>query len=409
MHHAVDVAGQADEQAELGNVLDLAFEHLADRMRSEERRPRVVEALLEPEADAPPVRIDIEHHDLDLLAGRDDLARVDVLLGPAHLRDVDQALDARLELHEGAVVGDVGDPADEFGAHRVLGVDAVPRVRFELLHAEADALGLAVEPNYLDVDGLADRQNLGRMIDAPPGDVGDMKQAVDAAEIDESAVVGDVLDDALEHLALLEVGQQLGALLGPRLLEHGAARDDDVAAMAVHLEDAEFVRHAHQRRDIAHRADVDLAARQEGDGAREIDREAALDAAEDRSRDPLGLVECLLELDPGLLAARLITAQHRLAFAVFEPLEINFDLVADLDLGGLPAFGKFLQRHAAFGLEADVDQRHVVFDGDDDAGDHGTFDGVANFKRCGEQRREILAGWGCFFAGSGGRFGHAGS
>ena len=38
-----------------------------------------------------------------------------------------------------------------------------------------------------------------------------------------------------------------------------------------------------KRRDVAHRADVDLAARQERDRAAEIDREAALDPAEDRA------------------------------------------------------------------------------------------------------------------------------
>ena len=69
------------------------------------------QALLEAERDAALVRIDLEHHHLDLLAGRDDLAGMDVLLGPAHLGDVDQALDAGLELDEGAVVGDVGDAA----------------------------------------------------------------------------------------------------------------------------------------------------------------------------------------------------------------------------------------------------------------------------------------------------------
>ena len=110
-------------------------------------------------------------------------------------------------------------------------------------------------------------QRLGRMVDALPGDVGDVQQAVDAAEIDERAVVGDVLDHAVEHLAFLQAGDQLGALLGAALFEHGAARHHDVAAAAVHLEDLERLRRAHQRADVAHRADVDLAARQEGHGA----------------------------------------------------------------------------------------------------------------------------------------------
>jgi hypothetical protein len=94
-----------------------------------------------------------------------------------------------------------------------------------------------------------------------------VQQAIDSAEIDEGAVVGQVLDHALQHLAFLEVGDQLGARLGAAFLEHGAARHDDVAARAVHLQDKERLRRAHQRPDVAHRADVDLAARQESHGA----------------------------------------------------------------------------------------------------------------------------------------------
>ena len=204
--------------------------------------PRIGQGLLQAEADAPLLRIDIEHHHLDLLAGRDDLAGVHVLLGPAHLGDVDQPFDPRLQFDKGAVVGDVGDAAAELGAGRVFELDALPRIGFELLHAERDALRLGVEADDLDLDVLADIERLGRVVDAAPGDVGDVQQAVDAAEIDEGAVIGDVLDDAVEDLALLEAGDELGALLGAALLEHGAARHDDVAARAVHLEDLEGLR-----------------------------------------------------------------------------------------------------------------------------------------------------------------------
>ena len=78
-----------------------------------EALPRVGHALLEAERDAALGHVDVQHHHFDFLRGRDDLARMDVLLGPAHLGDVDQAFDARLQLHEGAVVGDVGDAALE--------------------------------------------------------------------------------------------------------------------------------------------------------------------------------------------------------------------------------------------------------------------------------------------------------
>src|SRR5258708_849089 len=91
MDHAVDLAGQADEEAELGDVLDLALELAADRIFLDEGAPRIGQGLLEAEADAPLLRVDIEHHDLDLLAGRDDLAGMHVLLCPRPRRDVHEA------------------------------------------------------------------------------------------------------------------------------------------------------------------------------------------------------------------------------------------------------------------------------------------------------------------------------
>ena len=77
--------------------------------------PRVGLALLHAEADAAALLVDVEHHDLDFLADVHHLGRVDVLVGPVHLRDVHQALDALLDLDEAAVVGDVRDLAEQRG------------------------------------------------------------------------------------------------------------------------------------------------------------------------------------------------------------------------------------------------------------------------------------------------------
>ena len=145
VHHAVDAAIEADEQAELGDVADRALHLRPFRVRGEEDLPRIVLRLLEAERDAPLLGIDLQDLHVHLLAGGDDLAGMDVLLGPAHLGDVDQAFHAGLQLHEGAVVGDVGDRALEAGADRILGLDAGPRVGLQLLHAEADALRLRVD------------------------------------------------------------------------------------------------------------------------------------------------------------------------------------------------------------------------------------------------------------------------
>src|SRR5213075_1075671 len=113
VHHAVDVAVEADEQPELGGVLDLAFDGRADRVGLQEGLPRIGQGLLEAQGHAALGGIHVQDDHVDLLRGGDDLPGVNVLLGPGHFGHVHQALDPRLQLHEGAVVGDVGDAAGE--------------------------------------------------------------------------------------------------------------------------------------------------------------------------------------------------------------------------------------------------------------------------------------------------------
>src|SRR5215471_9077450 len=387
--HAVAV--EAEEETELGLVLDLALDDRAGRILLDEDLPRIAHGLLEAERDAALDRIDLEDLHLHLLRGGNDLAGMHVLLGPRHLGDVDEPLDARLELDERAVVRDVGHAALEAGADRELGFDALPRIGLQLLHAERDAVGLVVDLDDLDLHLLADVEHLGRVIDAPPCDVGDVQQAVDAAEIDEGAVVGDVLHHAIDDLALLEVLHQLLALLGAGLLEHGAAGDDDVAAAAIHLQDLERLRHVHERRDVADRPDVDLAARQERDRAIEVHREAALDLVEDDALDLLVALERLLELAPALLAARLVARQHGFAERILDPLEIDLDGVANFQLGLASGASELADRDAALGLEADVDDGHVFFDCHDGALDDGPFVQIPLSERLFEHRGEVFA------------------
>src|SRR5271154_7033463 len=359
-------------------------------MLVDESVPRIGQRLLEPEADPAFLRIDIEHHDPDLLTGRDDLAWVHILFGPAHLGNMNQPLDPRLQLDKGAVVGDVGNPAPELRSGRVFQLDTFPRVGFELLHAERDALGLGVEANNLHLDGLPDIQRFRGVVDAPPGDVGHVQQSIHPAQIDKSAVVGDVLDHTIEDLAFLEAGNQFRALLGAALLKYGAARDHDVAARAVHFEDLEGLRRSKQRADVTHRPNVDLAARQKRNSAAKVDGEAALNSPEDYSRYSVVCLKALLKLGPGLLAPRLLARQLGLAVLVLHPLEVDLDGVADMKVGLVAPGGELLQRHAAFRFEADIDEHGVVFDRNDPALDDRAFQTVDHAQGFVEKRGEIL-------------------
>ena len=147
----------------------------------------------------------------------------------------------------------------------------------------------------------------------------------------------------------------------------------------------------HQRPDVAHRTNVDLAARQEGDRAVEVDGEAALDLVEDDPFDLLVLLERLLELDPALLAPRLVARDDRFAERVLDPLEIDFDFVAEAGRRVASVIGEFLERHAPFSLEADVDDGHVLFDRDDLALDDRSLERLVVAVGLVQQRGEILA------------------
>ena len=271
---------------------------------------------------------------------------------------------------------------------RIFQLDTFPRIGLELLHAERDALGLGVEANDLNLDVLPDIQRFGGVVDAPPGDIGDVQQPIDPAEIDKRAVIGDVLDDAVEDLAFLEAGDQLRALLGAALFEHGAARDDDVAARAVHLQDLKRLLRAQQRGDIAHRPDVDLTARQKCHRAVEVDCKPALYAAEYDAGDALVRLKALFQLGPGFFAAGFFARQLRFAVLVFHPLEEDLDGVSDMEFGIAAAGGELLERHPAFRFEADIDQDGIVLDGDDPALDDRAFEAVRHphrfIEKCGE-------------------------
>ena len=309
---------------------------------------------------------------------------------------MDQALDAGLELHERAVVGERHDLAADAQADRVAVADRDPRVGLGLLQAERDALGLGVELQHAHAHLVADLEHLARMRDAAPRHVRDVEQAVDAAEIDERTVVGDVLDDALDDEAFL---QDLERLLAQRLalgLEQRAARQHDVPAPLVELDDLELVRLADHAVEVAHRAQVDLAAGQERLHALQVHRQAALHAAVDDALDDFRVVVGALQVIPDAQAVGLLLGEDDHAVFVLGLLDENFDLLADLDARDAVVVRELPGGDHAFGLAADVDENVFRIDGEHGAGDDLTFfdERLAALEELGE-RFSRSQGWGC--------------
>src|SRR5262249_50329748 len=255
-------------------------------------------------------------------------------------------------------------------AHRILGLDVDPRAGRLVLEAQGDLLLVLVHGEDVDLELLVDVDDLVRVADPVPGHVGDVEQPIDAAQVDEGAELGDVLDDALADLARLDLGQELLLHLLALVLDELAPADDDVAAGLVDLEDLALDRLADVVGDVRWPADVHLAGRQEDVDA-DVDEQAALDLASDKAGDDVSLLVLLHDLAPFLLTFRLAVGQDDGAGLVLDGVEQNLNLVADLrrdDLVGALVV-PLLQGDDALALVADVHDHVVADDAGDPAGD----------------------------------------
>jgi hypothetical protein len=107
--------GQADEDAEVGDRLDLADHLVALVVVLGELFPRIGRHCLMPSEMRRRSSSTSSTMTSTSSPSLHDLGRIDVLVGPVHLGDVHQALDALFDLDEAAVVGDVRDLAEQAG------------------------------------------------------------------------------------------------------------------------------------------------------------------------------------------------------------------------------------------------------------------------------------------------------
>ena len=117
-------------------------------------------------------------------------------------------------------------------------------------------------------------------------------------------------------------------------------------------------------------------------------------AADDRAVDALGRSEALFQARPGFFAARLLAADDSVAQRVLDAVEIDFDDVAGLRLARAVIDQEFAERNAAFGLEANVDNDKVVFEGDDGGRNNAALDHAALAEAFIEEGGEVVAGRG---------------
>ena len=280
--------------------------------------------LLERQRDPATLEVDVDDLDEDLVADLDDLLG-DLHVALGQLGDVHQTLDALVDADERAERHQLGDLAGDDLADLVGPGELLPRVFLRRLERQRDALAVHVDVEHLDGDLLADLDDLGRVVDVLPGQLGDVHQAVDAAEVDERAEVDDRGDDAVADLALLQLVEEVSAHLGLGLLEPGAAGQHHVVAVLVQLDDLGLELLADVRLEVADAAHLDQRGGQEAAQA-DVEDEAALDDLDDGAGDDAVLFLDLLDRAPGALVLRALLGQDQPAFLVLLLEDQGLDL-----------------------------------------------------------------------------------
>src|SRR5262249_27582102 len=240
----------------------------------------------------------------------------------------------------------------------------LPGVLLGLLEAERDPLAVAVDVEDFDPHRVADRDHLGGMVDGTPGKLGDVDQTVGPVEVDEGAEVDDVRDLPLADLARLEPPEDLLADLLALFLEHRAAREDDVVAAAVELDDFALEFLAEELVEVVDAADVDQRGGKEP-AHPEVEDQAALDDLDHAALDWLAGLRGGLGPAPGLLEPGSLLREDEAALGVLLGQDERVDLFAELDLAGgidrLPN-RELGRRNDPLRLVPDVDQDLVFVD-----------------------------------------------
>src|SRR5581483_342881 len=267
----------------------------------------------------------------------------------------------RAERHE------LGDLALDDLSGLVLALELLPGVLLRGLERERDPLALEVDVEHFDLDLRADLDDLARVVHVLPRELGDVHQAVDAAEVHEGPEVHDRGDRAPAALALLQRLEELLAPLALGLLQEGPAGQHDVIAVAVELDDLGLELLPDERVQVANPPQIHQRGRQEPAQA-DVEDQPPLHDLDHRALDRAARLHDLLDPPPGALVLRALLRQDETSLLVLLLQDEGFDVVADLhDLVRVDVVAdrELLGGDDPLRLVADVEEDLVPIDLDD--------------------------------------------
>ena len=160
-----------------------------------------------------------------------------------------------------------------------------------------------------------------------PGHVGNVKQSIHSAQVDERAEVRQIFHGAVDGVANGYAFEEFLSLLAALLLDQFAPAEHDVFPVVVNFDDFEIVSVADKLLQIFRWNDVDLRSRQKCFDA-DVHHESAFDDGFHFALDQSIAGKNAGDLVPVLTIGGLFLRKHDHAFIILETLEQYFHFVA---------------------------------------------------------------------------------
>ena len=202
--------------------------------------PRIFLELLDAERHLAFSAVECEDHSFDFVTYLEEVLCRTEVLAPRHFRNVDETFNARCDFYECTVVSHHYYAALNLVAHLEVRIECIPGVRSELLDTKSDALLFFVEVEDNHVELLVVLNHFARIAHATPREVSDVYETVNATEVDEYTVVGDVLNGTFEHLTLFELADDFLLLSFEFSFDERLVANHYVLVFLVDLDNLEF-------------------------------------------------------------------------------------------------------------------------------------------------------------------------
>ena len=236
--------------------------------------------------------------------------------------------------------GTKGHQLHNLGIHHitniVVGHELVPGVHLSGLIAQRDLVLLGVEGDNVDINLVTNLDDISGSLDPVPAQLGNVNHAINTANIHESAVRSQRLDNAMILLAVLNLSPDLllSGLTGLR--SNSADGADNTATSAVNLGNLHLYGLTNHASHIAALGNARLGSRNEHADALNISNQAALVFLGDGAFHGGLVLHPGSHVVPNLQTIQLLLGQLNSAFLVVHTNNEYFDLVANLqDILGL--------------------------------------------------------------------------